>query len=220
MKTYIFCLFLIISLISKATDFYPARVILIDGSSISGFSSIPSNGAFSKKIKFKTKKNTNIANYKAGDVHQLIINLDEENTYIFESGTRAFVGKKYLKKSKDRCTDKKKSWFLVTSYSDKITTYKYGDSYKIKKTNTMVVKSKNSGGWASIYLLVKRSDESCMAMMGEISYGAKVIGQEKTFRKSTRRYFADQPVLVDRIQKKEFKIEDLQILVNEYRKLI
>jgi hypothetical protein len=77
MKTYIFCLFLIISLISKAADFYPARVILIDGSSISGFSSIPSNGAFSKKIKFKTKKNTNIANYKAGDVHQLIINLDE-----------------------------------------------------------------------------------------------------------------------------------------------
>jgi hypothetical protein len=66
----------------------------------------------------------------------------------------------------------------------------------------MVVKSRNSGGWASVYLLVKKSDKSCKAMMREISYEAQVIGQEKTFRRSTSRYFADQPILVDRIKKK------------------
>jgi hypothetical protein len=43
----------------------------------------------------------------------------------------------------------------------------------------MVVKSRNSRGWASVYLLVKRSDKNCMTIMGENSYGAQVIGQEK-----------------------------------------
>src|SRR5690606_32024399 len=106
---------------------------------------------------------------------------------------------------------------LATSYSKNIISYYLAQKYYIDDNGKMISKSVDrSGTWADIFLLVRRPDETCASMLGHIAYGAKIIGQEKRFRKSASIYFSDMPKLVKRINNNEFKSGEIEKLIEAF----
>jgi hypothetical protein len=90
----------------------------------------------------------------------------------------------------------------------------------VDKNNNLISKvTDNSGTWASLLLLVKRPGDKCAAILGEISYGATVIGQQSRFRKLAGAYFEDQPKLAKRIKEKEFKSNQIAEVAQIYREM-
>jgi hypothetical protein len=74
-----------------------------------------------------------------------------------------------------------------------------------------------------IHTILKRedllkSDKIVGTFLTMISEGRLVLGGNAALRKNSKRFFSDCPVLVDKIEKKEFdnKIEDVQKMINFY----
>lgn len=217
MKKIIFISILLLSIIVQAKEFYPAKLIMSDGNEKSGFASLPSNDIFQKSINFKESKNSKSNKIKNDDIFRVIYSIENGNQYLFERSGMIYIMKSFYENYNKMCNSAKKSWILATSYSKNIMTYNLAQKYAIDKNGNMISKSADrTGSWADIFLLVKRPNESCASMIGHIAFGAKIVGQEKRFRKSASIYFKDKNELVERINNKEFKSNEIEKLAKAY----
>ncbi|MBQ0767990.1 MAG: hypothetical protein KBT58_01775 [Bizionia sp.] len=211
---------LLLGIIVQAQEYYSAEIILRNGNTKTGYSTLPSNKAFQKSIKFKTASKGSSKKIKSDAIDKIIFTLDDGKKYLFERSGMMYVTKKYHKNKEKQCEKIKNNWILATYFSEHIITYNLAQKYYIDKNNTMISQTiDNSGTWADIFLLVKKPEETCATMIGHIAYGATIIGQEKRFRKSASIYFEDKEELVKRINNKEFKSNEIQELAKAYSEL-
>src|SRR5699024_1882572 len=93
----------------------------------------------------------------------------------------------------------------------------HAQTYVINRDGIMIAKTVDrSGTWADIFLLLKRPNEVAPTIITSLSYGAKIIGKEKRFRKYASIYFADKEGFVKRIQNKEFEHDKMPELIESY----
>ncbi|SEA44099.1 hypothetical protein [Bizionia paragorgiae] len=218
MKKIIFLTLLLLSITAQAKDFYNAKIVMTDGTEKTGFAPLPSNDVFQKSIKFKSSKNMKSNKIKSNDISSITYTSENGIKYLFERRAMIYIMKSFDEQKNIKYCDKaKKTWILATSYSENIISYYLAQKYYLDNNGKMISKSVDrSGTWADIFLLVRRPDESCASMLGHIANGAKIIGQEKRFRKVSSIYFKDKPELVKRINKKEFKSSETEKLIKAY----
>lgn len=208
----------LVSVVVQAKEFYNAKIVLNDGTEQIGFATLPSNDILQKSIQFKVTKNSKANKINKNEILNAVYTSDNGISYLFEHRVMIYVSKKFDEhKNAKFCETKKKNWILTTSYSKNIISYYLAQKYYIDDNGKMISKSVDkSGNWAEILLLVRRPDETCASMLGQIIYGAKIIGQEKQFRKSASIYFSDMPELVKRINNNEFKSSEIEKLIESY----
>lgn len=211
---------LFLSMIVQAQEYYSAEIVFKNGNTKTGYSTLPSNQAFQKSIKFKEAFKGSSKKIKSDALAKITFTLDDGKKYLFERSGMMYVTKKYHKNKEKQCEKIKSNWILATYYSEHIITYNLAQKYYIDKNNILISQSiDNSGTWADIFLLVKKPGETCATMIGHIAYGATIIGQEKRFRKSASIYFDDKEDLVKRINNKEFKNNEIKELAQAYNEL-
>ncbi|WP_156032992.1 hypothetical protein [Sediminibacter sp. Hel_I_10] len=191
---------------------------MVDGSEKSGFAPLPSNKLFKKNIPYRDTEKGKSQKIDSDNIYRIIVTVENEE-YLFERGTVINVTKNFYNKEID-CSSRNKIWMLATYYSKNIILYFGAQSYIVKKGKVVSTTIDNSGTWAEIFLLVKRPSENCIAKLGAFTSGAKIIGEESSFRKASKVYFKDNSTLVDRIDNKEFKIDDIRNLVKAYDDLV
>ncbi|WP_116786893.1 hypothetical protein [Flavobacterium psychrotrophum] len=201
--------------ISVNAQFYKAEILLANGETRTGFSELPSNRLLDGSFNFKTDEKGRPESLKFKDVSKVTVSTDNGNTFMFDNLAIRQVIKSFGKVREK--TSKNKSWMLVRYATPEIAYYYAGQSYIIDKDGNMITKTTDNGGtWASIALLLKRPGEEAATSISAMTNGATIIGEESLFRKTAAAYFTGETKFIERIEKKEFKAEDLLPLVKAY----
>ena len=218
MKKIILLALLLLCATVQAKEFYNAKIMMNDGTEKTGFATLPSNDALQKSIKFKSSINDESKKIKNDEISSVIYTSDNGIKYLFERRVMIYVTKSFEEQKNGKyCDTAKKSWILSTSYTENIMSYYLAQKYLIDDNGKMISKSTDrTGSWADIFILLRRPNESCASMIGHIANGAKIIGQEKRFRKMASIYFKDKTELVKRIKSKEFKSNEIEKLIAAY----
>lgn len=217
-KAHVLLVLLLCTLSAHAKEFYAAKVTLNNGTEYKGFSTIPSNELFSRSIKFKASDDSEEIKYDANDISVIIITSDQGADFTFESGTPFHVNKKFHDKGKDYCIGKNKAWFYRMNTFENMTTYRFSLAYYLTNDGNFSMRPFMQSGVSSFYIAVRKSDESCMAVLGDLESGIVLFSSAGHFRKLAAIYFKDQPAITARIENKEFTAQDIEILVQEYLK--
>lgn len=173
-----------------------ATIYLTNGESIEGYGSLTGKS----KIKFKKAKEEKPTIYRYGEVDSIrIYSNDELNTYVIQK----IKGKKKTKTLEQ----------LVVGKINLYRTVHYGNSPRFTQGGNY-----NTGG--SIFGLgssftiknfyVRRANEK------EATYLGSTHLFSKSFKKASSEYFKDCPVLVDKIEKGEYKKRDLRAIIEFY----
>lgn len=200
--------------ISVNAQFYKAEILLANGETRTGFSELPSNRLLDGSFNFKTDEKGRPESLKFKDVSKVTVSTDNGNTFVFDNLAIRQVIKSFGKVREK--TSKNKSWMLVRYATPEITYYYAGQSYIIDGGNMITKTTDNGGTWASIALLLKRPGEEAATSISAMTNGATIIGEESLFRKTAAAYFTGETKFIERIEKKEFKAEDLLPLVKAY----
>ena len=215
MKKTLTLLFIFISLVANASKYYKSKIRFINGDIKEGYAELPTNKMLDNAIRFKESERGKTTKFKNDEIDNILYYTDSGNKYFFELRklTMLFGSKKNIKEN----TKNARYWFLAVASNPAVTYYYFSQTYYIDSDDKIVAKSVDSSGmWATIVLAFKRPNEENPTMIGSLNYGAKVIGEEKRFRKFTAYYFKDEPNLVKRIENKEFKREDIEELIKAY----
>ena len=200
---------------AQGSDYFKAKIVLTNGQRIEGFAQLPSNKFFDNSIRFKREKDGSSRKIKDKEIDKALYVTESGNEYLLERRNIRNILRSFGKVREN--TTKKKFWILLSSHHSQINYYYYAMSYIINKNEVMIAKTVDrSGTWADVILLLKRPGETAPTMITSISYGAKIIGKEKKFRKYASIYFSEHPDLVKRIQDKEFEHDKMEALIEAY----
>lgn len=221
MRSLLTVIFVFSMITAQAKKYFPATIIMIDGKEQKGYASMPTNKLFGDAVRFKLNDGDKAQKLDEDRVHRIFFELEDGNKFLFEHSGWTYITKNKFERQIEKCKGKKKRWLLATFINKDITSFKMATDYYVDKNNNLISKvTDNSGTWASLLLLVKRPKDKCAAVIGEIPFGATVIGRESRFRKLASAFFQDQPKLVERIKNKEFKSEQIVEVVIAYQELI
>ncbi|KAF2519934.1 hypothetical protein E0W68_01525 [Flavobacterium salilacus subsp. salilacus] len=213
MKKALILLFLFMAFVANANEYYKAKIQLLSGDVKEGYAELPSNRILDGAIKFKESEKGKTTKFKNDDI-DIILYTTEAGKYLFERRNTRIAIKSFGKEREK--TYKSKSWLLVRFYDPLITYYWIGQTYLIDEEGDMVARTVDtSGTWADISLFYRRPGEDAPTLMASFS-SITIIGAEKKFRKWAMLYFGEDNEIGQRIENKEFKIENMLELAKAY----
>lgn len=215
MKCIFTLLFVLCFFNAQANDYYKAKIALVSGETLEGFAQLPSNKLLDNSIRFKSAKNQKSKKIKNKEIDKALYITESGNKYLLvRTKTRRIL--RSFGKVRENIIDKK-VWLLLKYHHPKIDFYCHAQSYIINKEGIMIAKTVDrTGTWADIFLLLKRPNEVAPTIITSLSYGAKIIGKEKKFRKYSSIYFSDNESFVKRIKNKEFEHDKMSELIDAY----
>lgn len=193
----IICCFLLSVAQAQKNKFYEGTILLADNSQKKGLVKLPSE-ADDKAIDFKASENAGKEAIKSEAIQSFRIKAgSEEVEFVY---TRYYnIGSNKLSKSP--------GWFNilrrgpVTLYSNN---YDVFSPYELS----------NAAASHGIYFLLKRDSEEAPAAVG--MYFPSSVNHNQIFRKFAAKYFTDYPELANRLNEKEFKLEDVGKVADIY----
>jgi len=200
---------------SQNQKFHKAVLILAEGNQKkTGYAKVPDIG--SKKVSFKMNKTTdNVDLIPSDEIYRILYSTESGKEYVLERNNMKAV---YLKKSGktiEKIT-KKKRWFFMDEYDDKMNLYITGNTFKINKKDDFIMKSSGQKGFVGFGYYFKRPEEKYITSIMHTS-NAGPFGQ-KFFRKTAAGYFGKDSKMAKRIMNKEFKSDEVYDLYRAYLK--
>lgn len=196
--------------------YHKAELILVDGNqSKKGYAKVPDIGH--KKVSFKTNNTTdNFDEIPSDDIKTIIFTTESGKKYVLE---RAKSRNVYPRKSGEvwEKVSKKKGWYFLEEYSDKMSMYIAGDTFKIDKDDVFIMKSSGQKHFTGFGYYFKRPGEKYLTFIYHSSNTGPFM--EKYFRKTASSYFGKYSKLSERIMNKEFKGDEVYDLYRAYLKL-
>lgn len=152
-----------------------------------------------KYILAKADEDAKKEKIKSNLLERLIFEVEEEDDVVYEQHSS-----KLIKKVRD------KHWMQVV-INGPVSLYITASSMSMTRGNAMMHTVNDVTYYA------RRTDEDYATYIGmDFTSGAMGIGVDKHFRKYAGEYFSDYPELAERIENKEFKVSDVEKLVEEY----
>lgn len=198
----IFFLLLLLPVTLLGQKFQNGTINFKDGKTLSCLLT-PPDSPDDKKIVTKASKDAKSVNYESEDIKSLTVPSGDTTVYEFvREKTRRLTG------------GLDESWMVVISRGY-TTVYTSSTGFKINKKGQLIISGISTGrSTPDFYYMVRRPGEDYATIIG--LYSPATIGIDNYFRKASAKYFSDYPALVKRIEKKEFELTDLLIMVAEY----
>ena len=194
MKSVLFMTMLALSVAVHAEKLYPARLVFTDGKILNGLASMPEEAADSK-LAYKATEKDDKVHYKSDLLKTVVYYFGKDSVVFDRLKTYSFNGKKM--------TDL--LWLQVLKRGYVTLFYSLKEGQFLSSTGSMPTEDH--------YWLCLRPGEEAATI---VSWKVGSINANMTFKKKGPKYFADYPELVQKIESKEYKWDNIMQVVNEY----
>lgn len=208
--TIIFMLFINSLLLGQS--YYDAEILFNDGTYKTGHAKVPNGNQ--KKIDFKETLESKAINLISDNIATITFKLESGRSYTLERSQVKMTGAKKSGEVISRVS-KKKGWFFMENSHPALNYYLAGQKYKINKKEEFKIISQGQTGFDGIGYYFKRPEEEHMTYITARLSGIQVF-HEKMFRNTASVYLSDNKKLVDRINNKEFKSNQLSEVYEIY----
>lgn len=210
--TYFILILFITPSISLAQKYQQGKIKLTNGEVISGLVK-PPNDPGEKNIEYKENADADKVKYGSDEVEEVMVYVESYEHRFIRKVVR-MPKKKEPKKEKDyRYTD---PIWLVVMVEGHTTLYAAGPLVKIKKDGQLRIKLNWNGSGVPPDIMFYLENENLEMPTWTALYSVATMGQMKTFKFWTTKYFADYPDLVSRIEAEEFEVSEIADVVSEY----
>ncbi|AUC83600.1 hypothetical protein [Lacinutrix sp. Bg11-31] len=206
-NTLILFLFLI-SINIQAQAYFTSKVLLLNGETIEGSTTLPKNKITETSIKVKYTGSKIATSIKSDDIYQILYTING-NKYFFERNNMGITTKPFKKQRTS--TYFGKEWFMVIFSNTLIKVYISTQSYYVNIKGELATHSYEGRNivFGTSYLLKKTNKIApTVISMHDLS--------NSKFRKWASLYFRKNPALVERIKNKEFKKFQVDLLAQAY----
>lgn len=207
MKNTILIIFLLFAFCVNA-QYYQSDMLMVDGSTKSGFTKLPSNKLFDGKIEFRTSKKGTIEKIDEDGVSRILITSDKGEQYLFERNTVVHLYRSFGKEIKQEKVNK--HWMLLYHANASVQCYSLAQRYKINKKGGIMSITGGNSLWSTVYFLLRKPTEEKAFIVSARGFTNGMV------RKAMAIYFKDVPEFVERINNKEFKKANVSDVADVY----
>jgi hypothetical protein len=183
---------------AMAQRFEPAKLIFMDGKTLVGFAKSPKQ-AYDKTISFKATENGDKQTFQSEQLKTVILYSNKDTLEIERVKIYNMTGKKIVSTP---------AWLQVLSRGY-VTLYYYGIQGKTISYGSTTRTELPERWW----LCIRPGEEA--AKIVSYAYG---LNPNTYFRQNAPAYFSDHPTIPEMIKNKDYKYDDIRIVVNEYNK--
>jgi hypothetical protein len=123
MRLILSSLFILSILTAQANKFFPATLVMIDGTEKNGSASMPTNKFLGDAIRFKASENAESVKLKDKNISRIVYQLENGEQHILENNSYAFVTKNNWEKKLKKRANKSNYWMLITYEGANISSY-------------------------------------------------------------------------------------------------
>ena len=193
-------------------DFWQGEIIMVDGSVKKGFIKVP-NKPDANNVSYKQTKDGRKESVESELIESINIISSKGAVYIFER----IATRKNPKKSKLS----KRRFLLIYKKGSSATFYLLSTGYETdSKTGTITIVHTFVQGQdlPTFTYFIRKKDQSFADILGLTSLSPTMFGLDKTLKTRAKYVLADDPELVERIMKGEFKHTDIPSIIDIYLK--
>ncbi|MEY8688122.1 hypothetical protein AB9N12_19040 [Bacteroides sp. AN502(2024)] len=193
-------------LIISGTTYYETEITTKDNQQITGqiggqrSSNLPSGA---KTISIKTKEGRK--KVKSEEIKYMTLTRknhpEKQQTLVYEE-----FKKPYTKKGEQKFRTFK-TWQILNSVGDHLLITAYGHTYSLAKDGALIITYSADEG---IQYCIQRQSDDCPILIG------RSVSSRSYMRKQWQKYLADDPVLCEKIAKKEIDAFDFTAIAEQY----
>ncbi len=202
--TLVILIILFFNNLGYSQKYFPGEVILKNGTKLTGLLYLPFV-LNQKSIYYKSTEKAVERKIKSDSVNRL--------SMISDGGkTNTLVNIVYSKRKKD-------NGFVLLVTEGFANLYFNGDNgISVDKHGDLIPMATSVAGRSmpEFYYYIQCKDEQYPTLLAITSPSKTMFGQTRTFRKAAAEYFHDWPELVNRINDKEFTVNDIEKVVSLY----
>lgn len=207
MKNILLISFLFSSFFMQS-QYYSAKLLMVDGDIKEGFAKLPSNKMLDNKVEFKTTEKGTLIDLDEDSIYQILYTADTGTQFLFERAQAVHLYKSFGKEIETEKSNK--HWMLLIHKNPALREFSLAQRYKIDKKGRMVSIVGNGSFWTTIYFLFRKPEEEKAFIVSGKGF---THGQ---VRKAMAIFFKDTPDFVARIENKEFKNWDVHKVADAY----
>lgn len=189
-------------------QYHQAKLLMASGEVKEGLAKLPSNQLLDSRVEFKETRKGEATKFEDDEVAQLLITSKQGNNFLFERNNavylQKFMGKEYVQEKKNM------NWMLLVYANPSIQIYSMPQKFRLDDKGRLVSIKEGNALWDDIYFLFRRPDQEKAYIVSGKSY------PHARERKALAIYFKDYPEFVERIENKEFKKVDLEVVADAF----